>query len=344
MEAVRVHEHGGLDALRFEEVPDPVAGPGEALVEVRACGMNHLDLWVRKGVPGHRYPLPIIPGCDVAGVVLEVGPGVSDVEVGSEVFIAPGLGCGRCEACSLGNDNLCRHYGILGETRDGGYAPRVSVPARNVLPKPEGLDFPQAAAFPLAFLTAWHMLTARAGVRPGEDVLVHAAGSGVGSAAIQIAKLLGARVIATAGSERKLELARLLGADETIDYTRTDFAAEARRLTGKRGVDVVVEHVGPATWEGSVKCLVKGGRLVTCGATTGPEVPLHLARVFFLSLSILGSTMGSRGELHRIARLMAEGRLSPVIDRVLPLSRVREAHEAMESREQFGKIVLTPGD
>ena len=343
MRAVVVHQHGGLEALQFDEVPDPLPGPGEVVVEVRACGMNHLDLWVRKGVPGHTYPLPIIPGCDVAGIIRERGTAVSDVEIGDEVFVAPGMGCGRCEACSLGNDSLCRHYGILGETRDGGYAPLVSVPTRNVLPIPRGLTFEEAAAFPLAFLTAWHMLTARAGLRPGEDVLVHAAGSGVGSAAVQIAKLLGARVIATAGSRAKLERACELGADETIHYGETDFAKEVARITGKRGVDVVVEHVGPATWEGSVQSLATGGRLVTCGATTGQRVELNLARVFFKSLSILGSTMGSRGELHQIARLMGEGRLRPVVDRVLPLDEVREAHRVMESREQFGKIVLVPG-
>ena len=210
------------------------------------------------------------------------------------------------------------------------------------MPIPAGLGFEKAAAFPLAFLTAWHMLTSRARLRPGEDVLVHAAGSGVGSAAIQIAKLLGARVIATAGSASKRELATKLGADDVIDYNGTEFAREVKELTGKRGVDVVVEHVGPATWAGSVASLAKGGRLVTCGATTGPQVELNLARVFFLSLSILGSTMGSRGELHRIAALIGEGRLRPVVDRTLPLSEVREAHQAMENREQFGKIVLLP--
>ncbi len=343
MRALRVAEHGGLDALTWAEVADPKAGPGEVLVEVRACGVNHLDLWVRRGVTGHRFPLPIIPGCDVAGVIAEVGAGVTGLDSGRKVLVAPGFGCGTCQACSLGNDHLCRDYGILGETRDGGYAPLVVVPARCVLDLPERLSFEEGAAFPLSFLTAWHMLVARAEVQPGETVLVHAAGSGVGSAAVQIARLLGARVLATAGSAAKLERAGELGAAETINYRETDFADEVSRLTGKRGVDVVIEHVGQATWDGSVRSLAKGGRLVTCGATTGPVGELHLPRLFFKSLSILGSTMGSRGELHRIVQLVGEGKLSPVLDRVLPLTQAREAHRALEDREAFGKIVLQPG-
>jgi NADPH:quinone reductase-like Zn-dependent oxidoreductase len=342
MRAVVIRRHGGLEALNLEEAPDPRPGPTEALVEVRACGVNHLDLWVRRGVPGHTFPLPIIPGCDVAGVVREVGEAVRGVDPGTEVVALPGIGCGACRACSLGNDHLCRDYGILGETRDGGYAPLVVLPGVNLLPLPAGLGFERAAAFPLAFLTAWHMLVARAELRPGDAVLVHAAGSGVGSAAVQIARLLGARVIATAGSDAKLARARELGADETINYRTADFAHEVARLTGKRGVDVVVEHVGEATWEGSLRCLAKGGRLVTCGATSGPRGEVHLPRLFFKSLSILGSTMGSRGELHRIVQLVGEGKLRPVVDRVLPLSEVREAHRVLEDREQFGKVVLRP--
>jgi NADPH:quinone reductase-like Zn-dependent oxidoreductase len=342
MRAVRVREHGSLDALAWEELPDPTPGPGEVLVQVRACGVNHLDLWVRRGVPGHRFPLPMIPGCDITGEVAGVGTGVTGVAAGSRVLVAPGFGCDRCQACSLGNDHLCRHYGIMGETRDGGYAPWVVVPERLILALPEGLSFEDGAAFPLAFLTAWHMLVARAEVQPGDRVLVHAAGSGVGSAAVQIACLLGARVIATAGTDTKLERAAELGAEETINYNETDFPDEVSRLTGKRGVDVVVEHVGQATWDGSVRCLAKGGRLVTCGATTGPVGDLHLPRLFFKSLSILGSTMGSRGELHRIVQLVAQRKLHPVVDRVLDLEDVQEAHRILEAREAFGKIVLRP--
>jgi NADPH:quinone reductase-like Zn-dependent oxidoreductase len=343
MRAVRVHEHGGLDALGWEDVPDPQPGPDDVLVKVRACGVNHLDLWLRRGVPGHTFPLPMIPGCDIAGEVAAVGDGVTGIEAGSKILVSPGFGCSRCQACSLGNDHLCRHYGIVGETRDGGYAPWVVAPSRCILPLPENLTFEQAAAFPLAFLTAWHMLVARAELQAGDEILVHAAGSGVGSAAVQVGRLLGARVLATAGSDAKLERARELGADEVINYNEQDFAGEVLRLTGKRGVDVVVEHVGQATWAGSVRCLAKGGRLVTCGATTGPVGELHLPRLFFKSLSILGSTMGSRGELHRIVGLVAQGKLTPVVDRVLPLSDAREAHRVLEQREAFGKIVLKPG-
>ena len=342
MRAVLVRQHGGLEELRFEEVPDPTPGPGDVVVEVRACGVNHLDLWVRRGVLGHTFPLPMIPGCDVAGVVLDADEKAHGIAPGRPVIVAPGIGCGRCERCALGDDQLCRHYGILGETRDGGYAPRVAVPARNLLEKPEGLSFEEAAAFPLTFLTAWHMLAARAELRPGEDVLVHAAGSGVGSAAIQIARLLGGRVIATAGSEAKLARARELGAEETINYREKDFAQEVARITAKRGVDVVVEHVGEETFEGSVRSLAKGGRLVTCGATSGPRAELNIPRLFFKSLSILGSTMGSSGELHRLVRRVGAGKLRPVVDRVRPLEQAAEAHRILEDREAFGKIILRP--
>ena len=342
MRAVVVREHGGLEALRFEEVEDPQPGPTEALIEIRACGMNHLDLWVRRGVPGHTFPLPIIPGCDIAGVVREIGSSVSGLAVGARVLVAPGFGCGHCERCALGDDHLCRHYGILGETRDGGYASLAAVPGANVIDIPDGMSFEEAAAFPLSFLTAWHMVVVRAEVRPGDTVLVHAAASGVGSAAVQIARLLGARVIATAGSQAKLELARELGAAETINYREADFTQEVSRLTGKRGVDVVIEHVGQDTWDGSVRSLARGGTLVTCGATSGPKGELHLPLLFFKSLSILGSTMGSRGELHRIVKLVGDGALRPVVDRTLPLEEVQEAQRVLEAREAIGKIILRP--
>ena len=348
MKAVVVREHGGPEVLRFEERPDPAPRAGEVLLRVKAIGLNHLDLWVRKGVPGHTFPLPIVPGCDFCGLVESVGadvasaPGAPPLRAGDRVLVAPGFSCGRCRACSEGSDNLCAGYGIFGETKDGGCCELAAVAAANVIPMPPGLDFPQAAAFPLAFMTAWHMLVARCGLRAGDDVLVHAAGSGVGSAAVQIAKLHGARVIATAGSPRKLELAKALGADHVIDYERQDFASEVRALTAKRGVDIAVEHVGEKTFAGSLRSLARGGRLVTCGATTGGRAELNLRALFFKNISVLGSTMGRRGELHQIVGLVASGRLKPVIDRTLPLSEVREAHEALEKREQFGKIVLVP--
>jgi len=342
MKAVRIQRHGGPEVLEIAEVPRPEAGPGEVLIEVRAAGLNHLDTWVRRGLPGRRLPLPMILGADAAGVVAAVGPGTKGASAGDRVFVAPGFSCGRCDPCLSGREHLCRDYGIFGEHRDGTQAEFIAVPAGNALPLPEGLSFEQGAAFPLTYLTAWHMLVERAGIRPGEEVLVHAGGSGVGTAAIQIARLHGARVLTTVGSDEKARKARDLGADEAINYRAADFQEEVRRLTGRRGVDVVVENVGRETWDGSLKSLAKGGRLVTCGATTGWEAITDLRYVFFKSLSILGSTMGSRADLLRIAALMGRRRLEPVIDRVLPLARVADAHRAMAERALFGKIVLTP--
>lgn len=343
MRAAIVREHGDVEKVAIEDVPVPEPAPDEVLVRVRAAGMNHLDLWVRRGVPGHPFPLPLILGCDFAGVVERVGSSaVRNAKEGDEVCVAPGYSCGTCAQCLAGADNLCRGYGIFGEMRNGGCAEYAVVPAANLLPKPKEMLWEQAAAWPLAFLTAWHMLVARAALRPGETVLVHAAGSGVGSAAIQIAKLLGARVLATAGTAAKCARGRQLGADEVIDHSAEDWVAAVRRLTGKRGVDVVFEHTGAATWEGSVRSLVWGGRLVTCGATSGFDAKFDLRVLFFKQLSFLGSTMGSRAELWTILGLIREGKLRPVVDRVLPLDDVREAHRLMEAREQFGKVVLVP--
>jgi NADPH:quinone reductase-like Zn-dependent oxidoreductase len=342
MKVVVVREHGGVDRLLDEERPVPDPAPGEALLRVKACGLNHLDLWVRRGVPGHRFPLPLVPGSDVAGIVERVGAGVSRVSPGDRVAVSPGLSCGACAPCLSARDPFCREYGILGESRDGGYGEYVVVPARNLLPLPASLPFEEAAAIPLAFLTAWHMLVGRAQLRPGETVLVHAAGSGVGSAAIQIARLWGARVIATAGGPDKVERARTLGAAEVIDHRQHEFAGEVQRLTDRRGVDVVVEHVGSATWEGSMRCLARGGRLVTCGATTGYDVRIDLRHVFFKGLSILGSTMGAQGELVELWRFVEAGTLRAVVDSVLPLSRIGHAHQLLEERRVFGKVVVTP--
>jgi len=339
MRAVVIREHGGPEALRFEERPVPAPGPREVRVRVRAVGLNHLDVWVRKGVPGHLFPLPIVPGCDVAGVVDALGPGASGCATGDEVVLAPGTSCGRCLACREGSEPLCRSYGILGETRDGGLQEYIVVPDGGVFPRPEGLDLVQAASVPLTFLTAWHMLVARARVQAGESVLVHAAGSGVSSAAIQIAGLLGARVLATAGSDAKRRRALELGAEEAVD-TQSDFAGAARRFTGKRGVDVVVDHVGAATFDKSIRSLAKGGRYVTCGATSGFEMKTDFRLVYFKSLSILGSTMGGNHELMRVLDHLAVGRLHAVVDVVLPWDEVAEAHRRLESREIFGKIVL----
>lgn len=342
MKGIIVREHGGLDRLLFEDLPDPSPKADEALVEVAACGVNHLDLWLRRGIPGHPYPLPMIPGNDIVGVIREVGAEVDGFRAGDPVIVAPGVSCSECPRCTTGEDQLCRWYGIMGETRDGGYAELAAVPGRNLIPKPEGVSFEEAAAFPLVFLTAWHMLVARAGVKEGEDVLVHAAGSGVGSAAIQVARLRGARVIATAGSAEKLARAKGLGAQELINYREEDFAARARAITAKRGVDVIIDSVGKDTWQGNIRSLAKGGRLVFCGATSGWDVQTDVRRVFFKGLSILGSTMGSQGELREAIRGLEAGRLKPVVDTVLPLEEAREAHRRLEAREVFGKMVLVP--
>jgi NADPH:quinone reductase-like Zn-dependent oxidoreductase len=343
MKAIVVREHGGLDRLRFEDVPDPKPAPDEVLVEVRACALNHLDLWVRRGVPGHVFPLPMIPGCDVAGVVREAGAAARGIAAGDAVVVAPGVSCGRCAACASGNDHLCRSYGMLGETRSGGYAPLVAVPAANLLPFPKGLSFEEAAAVPLVFLTAWHMLIARAELHAGEDVLVQAGGSGVGSAAIQIAKLHGARVFTTVSTDEKAERARALGADFAIVHVREDFAARVRDLTAKRGVDVVFEHVGSETFARGLRSLAKGGRIVTCGSTSGAEVSIDLRPLFFKNLSILGSTMGSRGELFTILKLVEQKKLRPVLDRTFPLEKAADAQAMLEERRAFGKVVLVPG-
>ncbi|MHC4820707.1 MAG: zinc-binding dehydrogenase [Planctomycetota bacterium] len=343
MKCVVIREHGDLDVLEMDERPMPEPKPGQVRIKVKAVALNHLDLWVRKGVPGHPFPLPIIPGCDIAGTVDLMGEGIdSTFKEGDDVLVAPGVSCGTCAACLAGQDHLCRHYGILGETQDGGCAEYAVVPAANLLPAPTNLPLEQAAGLPLVSLTAWHMLVHRAEVRAGEDVLVHAGGSGVSSQAIQMAKVFGCRVITTVGSDAKAERARELGADHVINYREQDFAKEVRALTGKRGVDVVIDHVGPDTWQGNIKSMAKGGRMVFCGSTSGFEVQTDTRFVFFKNLSILGSTMGSRGEHFEILRLVEKGLIRPVIDSVLPLEEIREAHRKMEAREIFGKMVMTP--
>jgi NADPH:quinone reductase-like Zn-dependent oxidoreductase len=286
--------------------------------------------------------LPHILGNDIAGVVRQAGELVTWVSAGDEVMLQPGVSCGHCRECLRGADNLCPEYNILGYRRDGGYAELVTAPGVNVIPKPQNLSWEEAAALPLVTVTAWHMLVTRAQVRAGEDVLIHAAGSGVGSIGIQVAKLQGARVIATAGSDEKLEKARSLGADEVVNYTREDWPKEIRRLTAKRGVDVVFEHTGADTWPGSVMSLAKNGRLVTCGATSGFDARTDLRQVFYRHLSLLGSFMGSKAELLDAMKFIERGAIRAVIDRTLPLAEARQAHELIEDRAQFGKLVLVP--
>ena len=342
MRAIVFERFGGPEVLEPREVPDPVARPDEVLVEVRACGINHLDLWVRRGLPGLEPEMPHILGNDVVGIAATVGATVRHVKSGDRVLVLPTLSCGVCPACLAGDDNLCRHHDVLGRRRNGGYAEKVAVPGANCLPFPENLSWEQAAAVPLVFLTAWHMLVGRARVRPGEDVLVVGASGGVGSAAVQVAKLMGARVIASAGSPERAARARALGADEVIDHAGEDLAERARALTGRKGVDVVVEHVGGRLFERAVAALARDGRLVTCGATAGHQVALDLDVLFGRHLSLMGSWMGRRAELVEALRFVRDGRLKPVVDVVLPLADARRAHERIEARQMFGKVVLVP--
>lgn len=338
MKAIRFHQHGDPSVLNYEDAPDPVARPGEAIVRVRACALNHLDLFQRRGIERVRIPMPHISGADVAGEILSSPD--PELTPGRRVMLQPGLSCGRCEACLAGHDNECRRYDVLGYQSEGGYAELVRVPLQNVVPIPDAIGFVEAAAFPLTFLTAWHMLITRAKLQRGEDVLVLGAGSGVGQAAIQIAWLHGARVFATAGSAEKLARARELGAYEAIDHYTQDVPAEIHRFTQGRGVDIVVEHVGQATWERSLRALTRGGRLVTCGATTGHDGRIDLRFLFSRQYSILGSYMGTKAELLRAAKFFFAGQLKPVIDRTYPLADAAEAQRRLEQHEQFGKIVL----
>jgi NADPH:quinone reductase-like Zn-dependent oxidoreductase len=337
MRAVRFHQHGGPEVLRLEDAPDPLPAPDRVIVRVHACALNHLDLWERTGLERVALPLPHISGSDIAGVIADGGD--SEYRAGMRVMLQPGLRCGQCAACRDGRDNQCVRYDLLGLKSDGGYAELVSVPAENVVPIPDHLDFIRAAAFPLTFLTAWHMLVTRAGLRDGDVVLVLAGGSGVGQAAIQVARHFGARVFATS-APAKAERTRELGAEAVFDHYSGDFACEIKRATGGRGADIVVEHVGEATWERSVRALASGGRLVTCGATTGAGGALDLQHLFARQLSILGSYMGRFAELRAAAALFFEGRIGPVIDEVFPLARAADAQRRLEEKGQFGKIVL----
>lgn len=340
MKAAVYTGHGGTEVIRLQEMPAPALGPTDVLVRVRAAALNHLDLWIRRGLPRLRLAFPHIAGADVAGVVDRVGAAVTEVQEGQEVIVAPGISCGACPSCLAGEDNRCPRYEILGEHRPGGLAEFVAVPQINVLPKPPTLTFEEAAAFPLVFLTAWNMLVTKGRVGFDDTVLVWGAGSGVGSAGIQIAKAHGARVLAVAGADWKLERARALGADEGINHRRQAVLDEVRRLTGRRGVDVVFDHVGAAVWDTSLRALARGGRLLTCGATSGAEAATDVRYVFGRELSILGTWMGTKRDLHRALALLAQGRLRPVVHAVLPLEELARAEEMLERSEQFGKVVL----
>jgi NADPH:quinone reductase-like Zn-dependent oxidoreductase len=340
MKAVRIHQFGGPEVLTYEDIPDPQLRKDQVVVKVKACSLNHLDLWVRKGLPGVK--LPHILGSDIAGEVVEVGEYVSGVKVGQRVLVAPMHFCGHCVKCLAGVQNQCREFTVLGNAVDGGNCELFAVSGANIIPIPDALDFNQAASVPLVFVTAWHMLVGLAGVRPGQTVLVLGASSGVGIAAIQIAKIFHCRVVTTAGDEPKLEKGRALGADYGINHYKQKIAEEVRKITNKEGVDIVVEHVGAATWDESMKCLKTGGTLVTCGATTGPSVGIDLRHLFARQLRILGSYMGTMGELNEVLGHVFAARLKPVVDRIFPLSEIRAAHEYLEKSQMFGKVVVNP--
>lgn len=344
MKAVVFHEFGGPEKLVYTDVPDPRIGDDEALIRVKACSVNHLDIWIRQGIPAYKLTLPHISGCDIVGIVEAAGRDIDSgrIKTGDGVIVAPGLSCFKCANCLAGMDNLCESYRIIGAQVDGGYAEYAKVPGINLFPMPEEISFEEAAAFPMTFLTAWHMLIERARLAPGENVLVIAAGSGIGVAAVQIARLAGARVIATAGTDEKLEAVKALGADEAINHTREDVAKRVKDFTYGKGADVVFEHVGPATWDKSIASLAKNGRLITCGATTGPEVRIDLRYLFMRQQTLMGSVMGTRRELLQITQLIGKKRLKPVIDSTYPLSEARQAQERMLSRRNFGKIILVP--
>lgn len=340
MKAVVVQDGTGAARFIYQEVPQPEIGPTEVLVRVRAAALNHLEVWDTLRRPrDERQP---IPGSDVAGVVEAVGSAVTGWEPGAKVMLQPAISCGNCQRCLEGNDNLCPSYHLLGRGCDGGLAEFVKVPVASLIPMPENLTFPEAASIPLVFQTAWHMLATRARLRLGEDVLVNAAGSGVGIAAIQIAKLFGARVIASAGSDAKLEKARALGADAVINYNTQDLAQEALRLTGGKGVDLVFENVGGDVLSKSLEALARNGRVVTCGTTAGGRITVDVTRLFLRHQALIGSFMGTKAELLEAVPYFAQGRLKAVVHRVYPLREIQAAVTQLASRDHFGKIVLVP--
>jgi NADPH:quinone reductase-like Zn-dependent oxidoreductase len=340
MKAAVFDKFGGPDVLRIDDVPTPEPRAGEVLVRVRAAALNHLDLWLRRGLPIDTT-MPHIGGSDIAGEVAAVGAGVAGVKVSARVIVDPSLACGECEWCRVGEESLCTQYKIIGEHVNGGFAEFVAVPASNLFPIPRGYSFELAAAAPLMFLTAWRGLISRGRLKPRQSVLITGASGGVATAAIQIAKHIGARVYALTTAEN-IERVHELGADVVYDRTVGDFSKQLWGETGKRGVDVIFDSVGEALWPQLVRCVARGGRLVIYGATTGHNAPLDLRLVFWKQIEIIGTTMANRSEFEEVMRLVFTGALKPIIDSVLPLDRIREAHERLERGEQFGKIVLVP--
>lgn len=342
MRAVIFKEHGGIEKLEEAYVPVPELGKRDVLVKVTACALNHLDLWTLAGMPGIKISMPHVLGCDIAGEVVETGKKARAIPCHKPVIVAPGISCGHCPYCQSGWDSLCKEYKILGFQMNGGLAEYVKVPARNIIPVSKHHSLEEWAAVPLSFLTAWHMLVTHGKLGKKESVLIHAAGSGIGSAAIQIAKLFRARVITTVGGEEKLKRAKALEPDDVINYKTKDFQTEVMRLTRGEGVDAVFEHIGSETFAKSLLCLKKKGRLLACGATSGRSVTLDLRYLFTRQLSILGSYMGGIHELKRVVRRIERGKLRPVLDKVFPLREARQALNRMITRENFGKIILKP--
>jgi NADPH:quinone reductase-like Zn-dependent oxidoreductase len=340
LKAVYFTQHGGTDVLKFGDFPVPTPGADDVLVRVKACALNHLDIWIRMGIPGISVPLPHILGADVAGVIDSVGANVREWIPGQKVLVSPGISCGACDPCLAGDDHLCAVFDILGQLSNGGYAEYVKVPSSTLLPFPEPLSFEEASSIPLVFLTAWHMLVTNGNIQKGQTVLIHAGGSGVGIAAIQIAKRKDARVITTVGTHEKGKKAKVLGADEVIYYRDMDFLQEVMRLTNKRGVDHVVDHIGQETFEKSLNSLARGGKLLTCGATSGRNIQFDLRTLFGKNITIHGSRMGRKKGLEEAMVLLKSGHLAPVIDSVYPLNEASLAHTHMEDKKNFGKIVL----
>jgi NADPH2:quinone reductase len=340
MKAIYYSEHGGLDVLTYGDIDEPVAGQGEVVIDVKAASLNHIDLFLRRGLPGLKIPLPHVPGCDAAGIISAVGDGVTTVSVGDRVLMNPSISCGHCEFCDRGDASLCTTYTLIGETTQGTFCEKIKVPAPNAIPISDAMSFEEAASIPLVFLTAWRLLLSRGRVGPGEDVLILGASAGVGIAAIQIAKIAGARVLAAASTEKKLELCRELGADVLINYAEEDFVKRVRKETNKCGVDVVLDYIGRETWVKSLRCLVGGGRLLTCGATTGYDPKTDLRHVFYRQLEIIGSTMGGLNDLMNPLKLIESGRMRTVVGATFGLEDTADAHRMMEERRAMGKIVI----
>ena len=340
MKAVRIYEHGGLDKLIYDNLPHPDCPPDKVKINIKASSLNHLDIWVRNGLPGIAIPLPMILGSDGSGTIVEVGSDIDKFKKGEDVVIQPGTFCRNCQHCKQGRENYCLEYGILGETKNGTQAEFLVIDPANIHPKPDHLNYVEAASMPLVFMTAYQMLIKRAKLLPSETALIYGGTSGIGSAAIQISRELGAQVIATAGNDEKCEFSKEIGADHVVNHIRDNWVEDVKNITGENGVNVVFEHIGASTWKQSLRVLSKGGRIVTCGATTGVNVNVNLAHLFIKQQSILGSTMGSIPTYKEVMEKINQEKYIPTVDQVFPMGDIRHAHEYMENRQQMGKVVV----